>query len=313
MLMEMCTEATGTGPRNQVGGATFGVDEGWWPVTEQTLGAAQPARPAHSDSIPTRLEEESDLPEATIPEATIPDALLSRHLAMLKKDLVIRFQVSPEQAADWVQSFVLEKVLAGGLFPEAHRRNGHGFKYLQRCLENFVVQKIRRESALKRLPAGGLVCLEALTEDEWPIDPDSGVELSDLLWARDVFGQCLEHVRTYCAAMDKVEVWGVFEGRLLRPLVAGDEPVPYEQLVRQLNLESTKQAANLLVTAQRIFSRCLQTTMRKQAKCPTPVEGEVQDLKAVLFTAANHGLLGPALAISSGEPEVAFACPCRGC
>lgn len=305
MLMETYTEVTGTGPRNQGGCAVLRADEGWLPVTEPTLRAPQPMRPAHSDSLPTRLEEESDLPEPTMPEA-----LLNRHLSLLKEELVIRFRVSPEQAADWVQSFVLEKVLPGGLFPQTHCWNGQGFKYLQRCLGNFVVQKIRRETALKRLPTGGLVGLDALTEDEWPRHPESGVNIIDLLWARDVFGQCLEQVRAYCAAMGKAEVWEVFEGRLLRPLLSGDEPVAYEQLVRQLNLESTKQAANLLVTAQRIFSRCLRATIRKQTKCPTPVEGEVQDLKAVLFTAATRGLLGPTLAFSSGEPEVAFDCPC---
>jgi hypothetical protein len=69
---------------------------------------------------------------------------------------------------------------------------------------------------------------------------------------------------------------------VLDPALRGDAPVPYEQLVPELNLESPEKAANLLATAKRMLARNLREVAAEYAEDDADAEDEVRRLRAVL-------------------------------
>jgi DNA-directed RNA polymerase specialized sigma24 family protein len=229
-----------------------------------------------------------------------PETVLSRYLPVLQDYLVKRFQITEDRAADWVQSFVVEKVLQHDLLRQADPHRSRFRTFLLRCLDNFVIQKIRAERALKRRPEAGLICLEQVGEDDFPTVPECQVAVFEVQWARGVLIQSLQRMEAYCTATRRCDIWRVFEGRILSPLLEEDQPLPYLQLAKQLNLRSAAQAANLLTSAQRIFARCLRVVIGEYAKDAREVETELEELKAVLFHAGSRVLQGESDAGMSG-------------
>ena len=62
------------------------------------------------------------------------------------------------------------------------------------------------------------------------------------------------------------DVAGVFRARLLHALDDDNAPpVAYDELVREFGFQSPAQAGNILMTAKRVFSRCLEETVAQYA------------------------------------------------
>jgi DNA-directed RNA polymerase specialized sigma24 family protein len=222
-------------------------------------------------------------------------AVLVRYLPVLKEYLIRRYAVSEDQAADWLQSFVLEKVLLQDLIAHADHSRGRFRTFLLRSLQNFVIQQIRRQSANKRCPQAGMVSLEEVTESALPIVPGQGDEAFDVTWASGILSECLQRMQRYCTDTHRPDIWGVFNCRILKPLLEEQRPMPYEQLVARFKLRSPSHASNLFITAQRMFARYLRAVIAEYAKDPDEVESEIQELKAVLFRAGDR--------LGSGSPN----------
>ena len=89
-----------------------------------------------------------------------------------------------------------------------------------------------------------------------------------------------------CRKTGREDVWQVFEGRILAE-VFGEAPVAgYEELARSLKLKSPTQAANLLVTAKRMYARLLRSAVAEYERDEADVEAELADL--------HRSLAGPA-------------------
>jgi len=77
-------------------------------------------------------------------------------------------------------------------------------------------------------------------------------------------------------------LWGVFEARVLGPLLDNAAPMPYEQLVKRFDLPSPSVAANLLITAKRMFGRMLHEVVCETVSTDRDVEPEIRELKRIL-------------------------------
>jgi hypothetical protein len=77
-------------------------------------------------------------------------------------------------------------------------------------------------------------------------------------------------------------VWGVFEARLLGPLLHGAEPTDYEELVGRFGLASAAQASNVLMTGKRMFARIIRAVVGEYALGDEEIESEIRELYAVL-------------------------------
>jgi len=74
----------------------------------------------------------------------------------------------------------------------------------------------------------------------------------------------------------------VLEGRVIGPLLDGSSPVPNEELVQRLGLNSPEEAWNLLATAKRTFARALRSVVGEYEKDERRIEEEIADLRAAL-------------------------------
>lgn len=212
--------------------------------------------------------------------------LLSRYEPALTSYLRRKFFYNDDEAKDLFHDFVLHNVLRKELITRARPMKGYQFrKFLLCTLHTFAVSEYRRKTALKRKPASGLRSLEELTEGETNAFESAQSQDFDVAWARGVLGEALKRMHAECKSTNRPDVWGVFENRLLRPMLDGRESQSYEQLVLQFGLKSPAQAHNVLVTAKRTFTRCLQQAVAEYAPDAGAVDLEIRELQIILSNA----------------------------
>lgn len=207
--------------------------------------------------------------------------LLAQYMPALKAHLVMGRGVAPDRADDLVQGFVQTKILQQGLIDRADRTRGKFRSLLLSALSNYVNSVVRREKARKRSPAGApILNIDDHADEALSSSPPSAV--FDVAWGREVLAEAVRRTQAWCEQAGRADVWGVFENRLLRPTLDQGEPLPYEQLVERYGLESPAQAANLLITAKRIFARELRAVVARYAGNASDVDAEIADLRAAL-------------------------------
>lgn len=203
--------------------------------------------------------------------------LLQKYYSPLQQHLVYKFQVSEEQAADWLQSFVLKKVLLKNIIAQAQTERGRFRNFLLRCLDNFVVSELRNSKKEIETQPLDIENMEVAAPGE-----GSSRDPFDLEWARAVLTQVLHQMEVHCRQSERSQVvWEVFQLRLLQPLLEGEEPIAYKELVDLLGFHTDVEAGNALLTAKRLFQRKLRSVVAEYAKEPKQIEAEIDDLKAV--------------------------------
>lgn len=208
------------------------------------------------------------------------EKLLIRYLPALKAHLTRRMGYADPDAEDLIQEFVAGKVLEKGLLEQADQERGRFRAFLLTALRNFARSAHRKASARKRSPGAGRL---TPIDDAPPVARDDGPrDVFDAAWAREVLAEALRRMRRRCAKQEREDVWGVFELRLLKPLLDGADPAPYETVVERYHLASPRHAANLLTTAKRMFARALRSVVQEYTRDETEVEQEIADLVRVL-------------------------------
>jgi hypothetical protein len=186
-----------------------------------------------------------------------------------------------DEADDVVQEFIADKIVEKNLVEKADRSRGKLRTLLRCALENFAMSLLRRQNAQKRRPQEAeLRSIERHQytgpEKETPTDP------FDAAWAREVLATALDRMQEYCKDAERLEIWSVFKLRVLRPVLEGIDPLPYDELISRFELESPSRAYNLLATAKRIFRRCLRSVVAEYAGSDAGIDEELRDLRRVL-------------------------------
>ncbi|MCX5660655.1 MAG: hypothetical protein NTW19_13170 [Planctomycetota bacterium] len=65
-------------------------------------------------------------------------------------------------------------------------------------------------------------------------------------------------------------------------MLRGTEPVPHDQLAQGLGLKSPVQTSEALVSAKRIFLRCLREVVGQYVVTPEEIDEEINELKRIL-------------------------------
>jgi RNA polymerase sigma-70 factor (ECF subfamily) len=211
-------------------------------------------------------------------------ALVSQYQPALRSYLMARRRIGPHDADDLLQGFLASKVLERQILRQADRTRGKFRTFLMTALERYAVSEYRKASAAGRSPADGVGSLDAVEDVEHPVAPEAA-DLFDVEWAKQAVEVAVVRMRRECEAGGRADVWGVFKARVLDPALHDAEPVPYEQLVPQLNLASPERASNLLATAKRMFTRNLREVAAEYADDDADAEEEVARLKRILLHA----------------------------
>ncbi len=181
--------------------------------------------------------------------------LVRHYQPALQEYLHRRFRFPLDQCEDILQSFFVEKLIKRNLLARADRDRGRFRSFLLAAINHHVLDQLKRESARKRRPMGGFQSFEDLLANGDEFRTEDGHEVFDETFAKQVIAEAIQRTHAHCVKRDILDVWQVFHARILSPLLEGKAPVPYEQLVEELNLAGVAMAQNRLATAKRVFQR----------------------------------------------------------
>lgn len=191
-----------------------------------------------------------------------------------------------DDSADLTQSFVCEVVLENDLFKNADPARGRFRTLLLNALQNFIRSKYRHERAQRRHPPQNV-----LQFDERQLTPAATIanltpeQAFSVQWHATLLRRVLERVRATCVAAGLEAHWRVFEARVVKPVLFGDQCVTYPKLVELLELDDAGQAANMMVTVKRRFVRALIEEVGCTVNDPQQIE---QEIRALLSEVESH-------------------------
>lgn len=206
--------------------------------------------------------------------------LLTVYWPLLRSRLIAGRGIDANQADDLLQSFIQQQVLQGKLLSVANPSRGRFRNLLYKALNNFVAKHIRSMAARKRrvnLAAG----LDRENEHlaVWSVTPSRHL---DGIWARETLAVVLERMRDECQHSGRDDIWGVFEARILAPILNGAAPLSYHEIAQRYHYASTTQAQNALVTAKRSFCRLMRDILLEAGTAPDEVDAEIGELRQCL-------------------------------
>jgi hypothetical protein len=208
--------------------------------------------------------------------------LVARYRPALKSHIIARFKASEADAEDFVQSFLLHKVLRLDFLRKADQERGRFRNFLARAIENFVLNEIRHQHAQKRVPAEQLVSFDELTSSEQASLASVRDEAFTHEFVRLTVDEALRRMRAECQRTHQHELWGVFAGRILARALDDFVALSYEELVAQYQLDSDAQAYKLLHKAKQMFEGIFQGVVADYASGQNEVTPEIDELKRIV-------------------------------
>jgi len=203
--------------------------------------------------------------------------LLDTYLPVLRAFAMGSLRLRAEQADDLVQGFVADKMLERNIVGEADRSKGRFRSFLIRSFRNYFISEIRRQRAAVRGVAPELRVNVDDAQELIGEEPRFEKELT-IEWARQVLDQAVTRMRAECQARARDDIWAVFEGRILRPILEDAAPLSYDELVGARGIQSPAQASNILITGKRMFQRMIEDVVRETVDGESDVGAEIADL-----------------------------------
>ena len=199
----------------------------------------------------------------------------------LRAHLVQSMRVPPDRADDLLQSFLTDKVLEQSLVGHADPARGRFRTFLLTALERFAIDQHRHATREKRSPKGEVFDVDEQRDSLVSPHELAPCEAFDLAWAKEAVGEAVDRMRAECERAKHPNLWAVFEARYLRPATEDVDPEPHESLAKRLNLDSAQQAANLLITAKRAFTRIFRSVVSRYTSDESEVGNETRELWAI--------------------------------
>lgn len=188
---------------------------------------------------------------------------------------------------DILQSFFTEKVLRTPILENAERSKGRFRSYISLALRRHFIQELRALNAQKR--GGGRPTEEA--DADLVAAVDDQVDTFDSEWAGGVMQDTLECMRKECESTGRIELWNLFQSRILNPAQTGCDPLSYDEICSQFKFDTPRQAANALITTKRMFERHLRTVIGRYEGSPDDIDQEIKDFKRIFSRAAQSSRL----------------------
>jgi len=211
---------------------------------------------------------------------------LIRYMPALRKHVLYVFRLKNDQVDDILHDFITDKIFFRNILSVADPQRGKFRTFLLTVLDNYIRNKLKRgnHSNTTRLStvASDLVAVTS---------SNSTSEMFDLAWAREVIVQTLHEMKSQCIASKRLDIWAVFEYRVIRPTLMHEPPLSYRQLAEDYGFDSSLQAANALTTAKRMFSRLLRMVVRQYSQDEIECEQEITELWSILAKARGDKTL----------------------
>ncbi|HET6246319.1 MAG TPA: hypothetical protein VFE47_01370 [Tepidisphaeraceae bacterium] len=210
--------------------------------------------------------------------------ILNRYIPALRLHLVARKRMDEHRSDDVLQGFLASKIIEQGIIERAEKEKGKFRTFLLTALDRYLVSEVRRDKAAKR----GADATSSIGEDA-DIAQSFGQpdDQFDVAWARQLLAEAIRRTKDEATGSGRADVWGVFDTRVLDPMLHDAQPLAYEELVARFGLTSPSQASNLLVTGKRMFARNLRALVAEYAKEDADIDQEIADLTEILSKARD--------------------------
>lgn len=202
--------------------------------------------------------------------------LLVIYTPALRAFLVEGRRVPADLTDDLLHDFILDKILARKLVHHATQGKGKFRNYVLKALNNYVTTKLKREYKIRAM---------ALEIDESTIVDPTSLQIAnrfDIEWVQQLVRDTLHLMELDCRERKRVDLWEIFYLRVVDPMLNDTEPADYEQLVKRFNIQTPRQAMNLLGTAKRCFNRHLRVAVGRYVSDENRIDEEIVDLREIL-------------------------------
>jgi DNA-directed RNA polymerase specialized sigma24 family protein len=227
--------------------------------------------------------------------------LLTRYRRLLKARLVSRYGFSEDEAEDLLHDFIQKKILEDEVLEEADPERGRFRTFLLTVLERFTISELRKRGARKRR-ADHAGSLDAV--DEPLVFAPTRPHPLDAAWAVGTLADAARRLHEDYATRKRTDLWGVFVGRVLA-VVAGGEPVPFEQLVRQYRFRTSTDAYNAQTTVRRRFGALLREVVAEEFGSEG-VNARIEELYELVLMAGPEGVEALRVTLWGDAPEMSF-------
>ena len=186
---------------------------------------------------------------------------------------------SNDEAKDITQGFFSEIVLEKHLFQQANSKKGKFRSFLLTALNRYVIDKHRYESAERRKFPGNMLALDEFDLSRVPtkIPGNSPEECFNHIWIADILEQVLLDVKQECYRNNRKDYWGVFEARVLLPIISGKKPVSLPCLCKKYKITNESRASNMVITIKRRLKKALERNMKKFGEDSLTKSEQIED------------------------------------
>ncbi len=188
-----------------------------------------------------------------------------------------------ESAKDLTQGFFHEIVLGRELIQQTNRTKGRFRTFLLTALDRYVTDVRRKETAIKRSPAGKMAMLDVAELSEIPETGAAGPEqVFAYAWASDLLDDVLTKVKDGCYSTGKAVHWEVFRAGVLGPIFDADATTPITRICKKYGIDNEAKVSNMIVTVKRRFHTVLKQSLRRYVQSDAEVEEEFSELMKIL-------------------------------
>lgn len=215
------------------------------------------------------------------------EMIITRYSPPLKGHIIRKHLATADDADDLLHEFILNRLLTTDVIRRADKERGRFRHFIRRVLTDFAIDQMRRS----RSPVHSPKSLSGLSEAGASVPPitDTADRQFDRDWGKRVVTESIRMMEHECTRVERQDLWEVFSGRLLRPLLENTAPEPYEQMMARLGVLTDTQAQNRLITSKRMFARVVRDVVSEYLFSEREVEDEIRDL----FSALSN--VGPTL------------------
>jgi len=202
--------------------------------------------------------------------------LLIRYLPPMRAHLIHQRRIDRGLVDDLLQGFISDKVLTQGLVARADRERGRFRNLLLTALDRYVWSYLRSRGHRDRQQAASLDTTDA------GFTMVDTTDVFDEAWALEVWSAALKQMKARCESTNRMDLWGIFDSRALRPAIEDRPALSYAELVDKYHFQSPVQAANAFGTAKQMFERILRSVVGEYVESEEEAVIEMRDLRRIL-------------------------------
>jgi len=185
-----------------------------------------------------------------------------------------------EQAKDLTQAFLHEVVLNRRLVDRAESSKGRFRSFLLHALNQYLLDKHRKETTIKNIPSEKLVPLDivepsTLSQRISKLDAEQSF---NYVWKANLLERAIAEVKDRYMKRGMETHWYVFQDRLLSPILEGKEPPSLREICRQYDIEKEATVSNMLNTVKKLFRSVLKNHVHQTVISGVVAEEELKEI-----------------------------------